>query len=75
MSGYFDRNKFKLFMLDTGLLGAMLKLSSKHIVTENNMFSEYNGAFIENGALILHATFCTLHAAFVWGRAGSGEQV
>ncbi len=48
ISGYTDYSKFKVYMLDTGLLGAMLKLSSDIITKPNELFSEYNGAFIEN---------------------------
>ncbi|MCK5672183.1 MAG: DUF4143 domain-containing protein, partial [Spirochaetales bacterium] len=48
LSGYIDKTKFKLFMLDSGLLGAMLNIHSDTIVKGNNLFSEYNGAFIEN---------------------------
>ena len=35
-------------MHDTGLLGAMLNLSSDIIIKPNKLFSEYNGAFTEN---------------------------
>jgi predicted AAA+ superfamily ATPase len=48
LSGYSDNLKFKIFLLDTGLLGAMLKLSSAIIVEPTDLFSEYNGAFTEN---------------------------
>lgn len=48
VSGYADYSKFKVYLLDTGLLGAMLKLSSDIIIKPNELFSEYNGAFIEN---------------------------
>ncbi len=47
LSGYADRSKFKIYLLDTGLLVAMLNLSSE-IVLGSDLFSEYNGAFIEN---------------------------
>ncbi|MFC1521114.1 ATP-binding protein [Elusimicrobiota bacterium] len=47
LSGY--RNDiFKLYLLDSGLLGAMLGLSQKTIVEGNKLFLEYNGAFTEN---------------------------
>lgn len=46
--GYADYSKFKIFVLDTGLLGAMLNLSPDIIIKPNELFSEYNGAFIEN---------------------------
>lgn len=52
LSGYVDNTKFKLFMLDTGLLGAMLNIHSSLIVKGNDLFSEYNGAFIENYAAV-----------------------
>jgi predicted AAA+ superfamily ATPase len=48
LSGYADYSKFKIYLLDTGLLGAMLNLSSKMIIEPEAIFKEYNGAFIEN---------------------------
>lgn len=48
LSGYCDRNKFKLYMLDVGILGAMLNLSSEIIIKQGELFSKYNGAFVEN---------------------------
>ncbi len=50
LSGYRDENIFKLYMLDTGLLGAMINVSQKTIVEGNSLFLEYNGAFVENYA-------------------------
>ena len=47
LSGYQD-NKFKLYLLDTGLLGAMIKVPQKAIIEGDRLFSEYNGAFVEN---------------------------
>jgi len=48
LSGYVETEKFKIYMLDTGLLGAMLKLDSAIIIEPNALFSEYNSAFTEN---------------------------
>ena len=48
LSGYADFSKFKIYLHDTGILGAMLNLSSNIIVEPTELFSEYNGAFIEN---------------------------
>ena len=56
LSGYADYSKFKIYMLDTGLLGAMLNLSSEIITKPTELFTQYNGAFIENyvaGELII----------------------
>jgi len=48
LSGYADCSKFKIFMLDTGLLGAMLKVTPALIIEPTEIFAEYNGAIIEN---------------------------
>lgn len=48
LSGYKEDNIFKLYHLDTGLLGAMLNLSARTILERNRLFAEYNGAFTEN---------------------------
>lgn len=56
LSGYTDRDKFKIYMLDPGLLGALLDVPSQTIILGDKLFSEYNGAFIENytaGELII----------------------
>ena len=48
ISGYADYEKFKIYLLDVGLLGALLNLSSNIILKPNELFIEYNGAFVEN---------------------------
>lgn len=48
LSAYADYKKFKIYMLDTGLLGAMLNLSPALILKPTALFAEYNGAFTEN---------------------------
>ncbi|MCK5823166.1 MAG: ATP-binding protein [Bacteroidales bacterium] len=48
ISGYADYSKFKIYIHDSGLLGAMLNLTSDIIIKPTELFAEYNGAFIEN---------------------------
>lgn len=48
LGGYADYSRFKIYMLDSGLLGAMLGLTSNIIIQPDALFKEYNGAFIEN---------------------------
>jgi Predicted ATPase (AAA+ superfamily) len=48
LPAYGDTNAFKVFMLDVGLLAAMCDIPIKVIVAENELFSEFNGAFTEN---------------------------
>jgi predicted AAA+ superfamily ATPase len=51
LNGYADREKFKIYLLDPGLLGAMLDVPSQAIILGDTLFSEYNGAFTENYAI------------------------
>ncbi len=48
LSGYIRDNIFKLFLMDIGLLGAMIDIPSRIMISGNKLFSEYNGAFTEN---------------------------
>ena len=48
LSAYSDYSKFKIYLLDTGLLAAMLNISAKMILEPEKIFKEFNGAFIEN---------------------------
>lgn len=44
---YEDISAFKLFMLDVGLMGAMVDAPADVVLVGNNIFSEYKGAFTE----------------------------
>lgn len=44
---YEDFNAFKLFVLDVGLMGAMVEAPAAAMVAGNNIFSEFKGAFTE----------------------------
>jgi len=44
---YEEFSAFKLFMLDVGLMGAMVEAPADAIITSNDIFSEYKGAFTE----------------------------
>jgi predicted AAA+ superfamily ATPase len=48
---YSEENVFKLFMLDVGLLGAMMDVKATDIMVDNNIFVEYKGAFTEEFVL------------------------
>ena len=45
---YIHSNHFKLYYLDTGLLGARLNISSQHITQKESLYTEYKGALLEN---------------------------
>lgn len=44
---YEDANAFKLFLLDVGLMGAMVDAPASAVLVGNEIFSEYKGAFTE----------------------------
>jgi len=46
--GYEDHARFKAYMLDCGLLGAIIDVPARIITLGDASFSEYNGAFVEN---------------------------
>ncbi len=48
LAGYEDHGRFKGYLFDCGLLGAMTDLPAKAVVMGDAVFSDYNGAFVEN---------------------------
>ncbi len=72
ISGYADRSKFKIYLFDTGLLGALLNLPSSIIITADKLFEDYNGAFIENYAAVeLNAN--NINDLFYWTSKSDAE--
>lgn len=51
ISFYAQKDAFKLFLLDVGLLGAMAQVPPALMLIGNNIFSEFKGAFTENYVL------------------------
>ena len=48
LKGYMNRSGFKVFVLDVGILGAMVNLSPQLLVAKDRLFNEFKGAFVEN---------------------------
>ena len=48
---YEDKDAFKLYLLDVGLLGALSKAPARQILVDNSIFSEFKGSFTENYVL------------------------
>jgi hypothetical protein len=48
---YEDFDAFKLFIVDLGLLGAMVQVSPKDVLVNNSAFTEYKGSFTEQYVL------------------------
>jgi len=50
LTGFSDRSCFKVYTLDVGLLGAMARIPAEILTMQNDLFTAYNGAFVENYA-------------------------
>jgi len=70
--GYASDSMFKIYLLDTGLLGAKLNLKSKSIVNPNELFKLYNGAFIEN-FVTMELSRTEDRKLFYWTSVGKAE--
>lgn len=47
LASYKDLTAFKLYLLDVGLLGAIIRLDAKTIIDGNRLFEEFKGALTE----------------------------
>ena len=48
LAGQLDSQRFKAYLLDCGLLGAMVDIPPRTAVESETFFTEYKGAFVEN---------------------------
>jgi len=73
LAGYVENSKFKIYMLDSGLLGALLNVPSQVIILGDKLFSEYQGAFIENFVSQELSTHIELDDIFSWTSKSEAE--
>ncbi len=71
LSSYINHTIFKIYLADVGLLGAMSGLSAKAIIYGDEIFQEFQGAFIEN--YVAQELARQGHSAFYWTSAGQAE--
>ena len=72
LSGYADFSKFKIYLHDTGLLGAMLNLTSDILIKPAGIFTEYNGVYIEN-FVSQELTACGHEELYYWTSRSDAE--
>jgi predicted AAA+ superfamily ATPase len=48
LKGYMNRNNFKVFVLDVGILATMADVAPRSLIEGTSLFSHYKGAFVEN---------------------------
>lgn len=69
LDAYADKQAFKIFLLDVGLLGAMSKLDPRIILNGDLLFQEFKGSLTENYvALELHYRY--LEELYYWTSQG-----
>lgn len=72
LMGYANENIFKVYLLDIGLLGAMVNLSPATLISGNAIFTHFYGAFVENyAAQQLRSKFTG--NLFYWSSQGKAE--
>ncbi len=69
--GYANKNAFKVFLLDVGLLSAMSRIPPKSVVEENGLFTEFYGAFTEN--FVAQELAATHNPLYYWTSEGIAE--
>ncbi len=72
LAGYSDKSKFKIYLVDTGILGAMLNLSSEILINPTELFLKYNGAFTEN-YVAQRLSSCGQKELFYWTSNSDAE--
>lgn len=71
LSAYINHDIFKIYLVDVGLLGAMAGLSAKTIIYGNEIFQEFQGAFIEN--YVAQELTRQTYGTFYWTSPGHAE--
>jgi uncharacterized protein len=73
LKGYMDRDCFKVYTLDVGLLGAMSGLPMDVVVQGDRLFTEFKGSLVEN---YVAQQLCVLNIElFYWKPAGGVAEV
>jgi uncharacterized protein len=72
LSAYTDYSKFKVYLHDVGLLGAMLNITSDLIIEPDQLFKEFKGAFIEN-FVAQELMFYGQEKQYYWTSRGEAE--
>lgn len=72
LKGYEDKNAFKLYVVDVGLLGAMSNLDSETIVDGNKIFTEFKGALTEQ---YVFQQLILKHTPYYYSKANSQQEI
>lgn len=73
LSAYEDVKSFKVYLLDVGLLGAILDLPAKTLIDGNRIFTEFKGALTEQ--YVCQQLTATEEPLFYWSRERGEAEV
>lgn len=73
LTAFGDRNSFKIYLLDVGLLGCISRLTSDILVHGNDLFTTFHGALVENYAA--QQLVSLGQQLFYWKRENSAAEV
>ena len=69
---YADKEAFKIFLLDVGLLGALSRLSPQLVIDDNQILTEFKGALTEN--FVAQELICSCEQGlYYWSSSGQAE--
>lgn len=73
LEGYCDKNIFKVYCLDVGLLASLCQIAPEAMFEEHALFTEYKGALTEN--FVAQALVATHHSSslYYWSSPGTAE--
>jgi predicted AAA+ superfamily ATPase len=74
LKAYETFNVFKIYMVDVGLLGAMVNLNQKVVLEKNTIFTEFKGALSEQYVLQQLKTFANL-PIYYWSADNARAEV
>lgn len=74
LTAYRNNEMFKTYFLDVGLLSATVGLSSNTLLTDDQLFTDYKGALVENFVAQELCTYFTgADKLFYWSSEGKAE--
>ncbi len=71
LKGYINRNNFKIYAADVGLLGAMANVPEEALINGDQFFNQYRGAFVEN--YVAQQLRATLDMELYYWKSASGK--
>jgi predicted AAA+ superfamily ATPase len=64
LKAYEDFSAFKVYLLDVGILGAMVDIDPKSVFGGNNLFTEFKGSLTEQ--FVLQELIASGHSLYYW---------